>query len=33
VHPDDTGLYPGHGPPTTVGIERRTNPFLTGEFL
>jgi glyoxylase-like metal-dependent hydrolase (beta-lactamase superfamily II) len=26
--PDDTVLYPGHGPPTTVGIERQTNPFL-----
>jgi glyoxylase-like metal-dependent hydrolase (beta-lactamase superfamily II) len=33
VHPDDTDLYPGHGPPTTVGVEKRTNPFLTGEFL
>ncbi len=27
-HPDDTALYPGHGPATTVGRERRTNPFL-----
>jgi glyoxylase-like metal-dependent hydrolase (beta-lactamase superfamily II) len=26
--PDDTVLYSGHGPPTTVGVERRTNPFL-----
>ena len=26
--PDDTPLYPGHGEPTTVGRERRTNPFL-----
>lgn len=26
--PDDTTIWPGHGPPTTVGIERRTNPFL-----
>jgi glyoxylase-like metal-dependent hydrolase (beta-lactamase superfamily II) len=26
--PDDTVLLPGHGPPTTVGIERQTNPFL-----
>ncbi len=25
---DDTVLYPGHGPATTVGRERRTNPFL-----
>ncbi len=26
--PDDTVIYPGHGPATTVGAERRTNPFL-----
>jgi len=26
--PDDTVVYPGHGPPTTVGAERRHNPFL-----
>ena len=25
---DDMVLYPGHGPTTTVGQERRTNPFL-----
>ena len=25
--PDDTIVYPGHGEPTTVGEERRTNPF------
>jgi hydroxyacylglutathione hydrolase len=28
--PDSTIVYSGHGPETTVGIERRTNPFLTG---
>ncbi|HEV8381798.1 MAG TPA: MBL fold metallo-hydrolase [Gemmatimonadales bacterium] len=28
--PDDTILYSGHGPETTIGRERRTNPFLTG---
>ncbi len=28
--PDDTLLYNGHGPATTVGQERRTNPFLVG---
>ncbi|KPK55652.1 MAG: hypothetical protein AMS21_13420 [Gemmatimonas sp. SG8_38_2] len=28
--PDDTVLYSGHGPATTVGRERTTNPFLTG---
>jgi hydroxyacylglutathione hydrolase len=26
--PDATAVYPGHGPATTVGAERRTNPFL-----
>ncbi len=26
--PDDASLYPGHGPKTTVGWERRMNPFL-----
>ncbi len=29
VLPDDTRVLPGHGPETTVGDERRTNPFLT----
>jgi glyoxylase-like metal-dependent hydrolase (beta-lactamase superfamily II) len=28
--PDDTVVYPGHGPPTTIGAERAHNPFLTG---
>jgi hydroxyacylglutathione hydrolase len=26
--PDDTVLYPGHGPLTTVGEEKRSNPFF-----
>jgi glyoxylase-like metal-dependent hydrolase (beta-lactamase superfamily II) len=30
--PDETVLYTGHGPQTTVGRERRSNPFLTGVF-
>ena len=25
---DDARVYPGHGPATTIGRERRTNPFL-----
>ena len=25
---DDAEVYPGHGPSTTIGQERRTNPFL-----
>lgn len=28
--PDETVIMPGHGPDTTVGEERRTNPFLKG---
>ncbi len=30
--PDETVLHPGHGPETTVGHERRTNPFLVPHF-
>jgi glyoxylase-like metal-dependent hydrolase (beta-lactamase superfamily II) len=26
---DDSRVHPGHGPSTTIGQERRTNPFLT----
>ena len=26
--PDDTAVFPGHGPSTTIGRERRQNPFL-----
>jgi hydroxyacylglutathione hydrolase len=28
--PDPTVVLSGHGPQTTIGAERRTNPFLTG---
>ena len=28
VLPDNTVVYPGHGPDTTIGDERRGNPFL-----
>ena len=27
--PDETPVYSGHGEPTTIGDEKRTNPFLT----
>jgi hydroxyacylglutathione hydrolase len=26
--PPETVVYPGHGPPTTLGVERESNPFL-----
>lgn len=26
--PDETVVYPGHGPTTTIGEERRSNPFV-----
>lgn len=26
--PDETVVYPGHGPETTIGRERRSNPYL-----
>lgn len=28
VLPDDTKVYSGHGPVTTIGYEKRNNPFL-----
>ncbi len=28
ILPDKTNIYTGHGPVTTVGIEKETNPFL-----
>lgn len=31
VLPDETVVYPGHGPPTTIGAERQGNPFLSRE--
>ncbi|MEC8206304.1 MAG: MBL fold metallo-hydrolase, partial [Pseudomonadota bacterium] len=30
--PEDYTVYPGHGPTTTVGHEKRTNPFTSGRF-
>lgn len=31
--PDDTVVYSGHGPATTIGRERVSNPFLTGRWF
>ncbi len=28
IFPDPTPVFPGHGPPTTIGEERERNPFL-----
>ncbi|TDO20029.1 MBL fold metallo-hydrolase [Pedobacter duraquae] len=29
ILPDDTKVFPGHGPSTTIGFEKQHNPFLT----
>lgn len=28
ILPDETRVFPGHGQPTTIGAERRSNPYL-----
>lgn len=28
VLPDDTTVFPGHGPKTSIGFEKKTNPFV-----
>lgn len=30
--PDQMTIYPGHGPSSTIGRERRSNPFVLGGF-
>lgn len=31
--PDHVKVYPGHGPATTIGEERKSNPFLLDSFV
>ena len=30
--PDETVVVPGHGPLTTIGEERETNPFILDRY-
>jgi hydroxyacylglutathione hydrolase len=29
VLPDETTILPGHGPTTTIGFEKKVNPFVS----
>lgn len=33
TYPDSYNVFPGHGPSTTIGTEKRTNPFMRGGGL
>ncbi len=30
--PEEVTVYPGHGPSTSIGYEKKSNPFLTGVY-
>ena len=30
--PDETVVVPGHGPTTTIGEKRETNPIILGRY-
>jgi hydroxyacylglutathione hydrolase len=30
--PEETVVYSGHGPVTTIGREQDTNPYVTGDL-
>ena len=32
TYPDHYEIHPGHGPSTTVGLEKSTNPFIVGSL-
>ena len=33
VLPDETTILPGHGPTTTIGFEKKVNPFVSLEAI
>ncbi len=33
ILPDDTIVYSGHGPETTIGIEKQSNVFLKQSYV